>query len=75
MEALDNNQTTIKNQTIMTVKELSAILNTVDNSERIVYMDCYSISETNGYYYSKREDKNALILTTLHVQPLISENK
>ena len=59
----------------MTVKELSAILSTVDNSERIVYMDCYSVSEANGYYYSKREDKDALILTTLHVQPLISENK
>jgi len=57
----------------MTVKELSAILSTVDNSERKVYMDSYSISEVNGYYYTKREDNDALILTTLHVQPLIPE--
>lgn len=55
----------------MTVEELSAILSTVDNKNRKVYMEAYSINEVNGYYYSKKDDKDAIIFSTLHVQPRI----
>lgn len=55
----------------MTVEELSAILSTVDNKKREVYMEAYSINEVNGYYYSKKDGKDAIIFSTLHVQPRI----
>lgn len=55
----------------MTVEELSAILGTVDNKKRKVYMEAYSINEVNGYYYSKKDGKDAIIFSTLNVQPRI----
>ena len=57
----------------MTVKELSAILGEVDNSERKVCMEAYSISDVNGYYYSTREGKECIVFTTLFVQPRVME--
>ena len=55
----------------MTVKELRPILDAVDNENRVVYMDAYGTTEVNGYYYSKRDGNDAIIFTSLEVQPRI----
>ena len=39
------------NQTIMTVKELEAILCTVKNKDLKVCMNGYYVHEVNGYFY------------------------
>lgn len=58
----------------MTVKELADILSTVDKKERVVCMNAYSTEEINGYYYGKKDGKDAIIFTTLDVQPRIVKN-
>lgn len=55
----------------MTAKEMAEILSKVDNEERVVCMSAYSIEEVNGYYYGKKDGKDAIIFTTLNVQPRI----
>lgn len=57
----------------MTVKELSVILSSVDNKDRKVCMEAYSVSDVNGYYYSKRDGVDSIVFTTLYVQPLIAD--
>ena len=68
---INNNQTTILNQTIMTVKELEAILCTVKNKDLQVCMNGYYVHEVNGYFYDTNDDKDVLMLTNQNVQPRI----
>ena len=58
----------------MTVKELAEILSTVDNKERVVCMNAYSIDEVNGYYYGKKDGKDSIVFTNLDVQPRTAKN-
>ena len=56
----------------MTVKELEAILSTVENKELNVVMNGYYVNDVNGYYYDKKDDEDVLVLTNNYVQPRIN---
>ena len=56
----------------MTVKELEAILCTVKNKDLKVVMNGYYVNEVNGYFFDKKDDEEALMLTSYNVQPRIA---
>ena len=56
----------------MTVKELETILFTIKNKDLKVVMNGYYVHEVNGYYFDKKDDEDALMLTNNNVQPRIN---
>ena len=60
----------------MTVKELEAILCTIKNKDLKVCMNGYYVQDVNGYFFDKKDDEVALLLTPQNVQPrIIAENE
>lgn len=56
----------------MTVKELKKILENVDESMEVYYNGAYN--KVNGYYIENGNDDNkALFVTSLNVQPRVSD--
>jgi hypothetical protein len=59
----------------MTVKELKAILSTIEDENLNVYTNGYYTQEINGYFYGKEDNKPVLFLTPNNVQPRIIPEK
>ena len=57
----------------MTVKNIEAIFASVENKEMEVFMSGGYDTEINGFYIDRHDNKDALFLTRLNVQPRISE--
>ena len=53
----------------MTVKELEAILATVENKDMEVRGTSYCSNKINGYFFDEDNNKEVLMLTPLHVIP------
>lgn len=58
----------------MTVEKLAEILSRVDNKKRKVYMEAYSLNEVNGYYYTRKDGEDAVVFSTLYVQPRVEDD-
>ena len=56
----------------MTVKELKAILGTIENEDLKVVMNGYYTYEVNGYFFDKKDDEDVLMLTNQNVQPRVN---
>ena len=56
----------------MTVKELKAILGTIENEDLKVVMNGYYTYEVNGYYFDKKDEESVLMLTNHNVQPRVN---
>ena len=52
----------------MTVKELKEVLETLDPATEVFYTNYGNIS-VNGWYVDNKNDRSAVILTDLYVQP------
>lgn len=52
----------------MTVKELQTICENIENKDMQIVTPFYT-EDINGYYFSKQDDKEVLVLTNLNVQP------